>query len=56
MKSINIYDDEKFFKSYNEMPRSRDGLKAAGEWQSEKIHFKYIKENQDELFMCSMRD
>ena len=30
MKSINIYDDEKFFKSYNEMPRSRDGLKAAG--------------------------
>ena len=32
MKNINIYDDEKFFKSYNEMPRSKDGLQAAGEW------------------------
>lgn len=26
------YDNEEFFKQYAEMPRSKDGLSAAGEW------------------------
>ena len=29
---MGLYDDEKFFESYAEMPRSRLGLRAAGEW------------------------
>ena len=29
---INQYDDEKFFLEYLKMPRSMDGLSAAGEW------------------------
>ena len=28
----NKYDDPDFFKAYSTMPRSQDGLKAAGEW------------------------
>lgn len=28
----NLYDDSKFFAAYAQMPRSRQGLKAAGEW------------------------
>ncbi len=28
----NGYDNEKFFEEYAKMPRSRDGLSAAGEW------------------------
>ncbi|MBQ7838919.1 MAG: class I SAM-dependent methyltransferase [Lachnospiraceae bacterium] len=28
----NIYDNERFFEAYADMPRSRDGLKSAGEW------------------------
>lgn len=28
----NKYDDLKFFNKYSEMPRSKDGLKSAGEW------------------------
>ena len=28
----NIYDDSEFFAAYAEMGRSKDGLKAAGEW------------------------
>ena len=27
-----IYDDGQFFQAYAQMPRSREGLKAAGEW------------------------
>ena len=27
------YDDERFFAAYAEMPRSRHGLRAAGEWR-----------------------
>lgn len=27
-----LYDDEKFFSSYAQMPRSKAGLEAAGEW------------------------
>lgn len=30
----NRYDDERFFDKYAEMPRSREGLAAAGEWQT----------------------
>lgn len=26
------YDDEAFFEAYAQMPRSRDGLRSAGEW------------------------
>lgn len=34
----NKYDDDQFFKNYAAMPRSKDGLKAAGEWyELEKI-------------------
>ena len=33
-----IYDDRTFFESYAEMPRSRSGHGAAGEWaQFEKL-------------------
>ena len=32
MENRNIYDDEQFFESYNEMPRSKEGLQSAGEW------------------------
>lgn len=28
----NLYDDEQFFKAYANMPRSKEGLNAAGEW------------------------
>ena len=28
----NQYDQEDFFRQYNAMPRSREGLQAAGEW------------------------
>lgn len=28
----NIYDDKAFYEAYAQMPRSRDGLKSAGEW------------------------
>lgn len=27
-----LYDDPEFFKHYQQMPRSQEGLKAAGEW------------------------
>lgn len=30
----NIYDQEEFFGVYSQMARSRDGLTAAGEWES----------------------
>ncbi|MCI8530244.1 MAG: class I SAM-dependent methyltransferase [Lachnospiraceae bacterium] len=29
---LNEYDNEKFFQEYAKMPRSREGLSAAGEW------------------------
>jgi len=29
----NVYDDKAFFEAYAQMPRSRDGLKSAGEWR-----------------------
>lgn len=28
----NEYDDNDFFEEYAKMPRSKDGLAAAGEW------------------------
>ena len=28
----NIYDNSEFFAAYAEMGRSKEGLKAAGEW------------------------
>ncbi|MBC5580797.1 class I SAM-dependent methyltransferase [Anaerofilum sp. BX8] len=30
----NRYDDEVFFEKYSEMPRSKEGLAAAGEWDT----------------------
>ena len=35
----NEYDDPKFFEQYSQMPRSRQGLKAAGEWHQLKPLF-----------------
>lgn len=35
----NEYDNEKFFKEYAKMPRSREGLHAAGEWHQLKPLF-----------------
>lgn len=35
----NIYDDQPFFNAYAEMPRSRQGLAAAGEWHQLKDLF-----------------
>lgn len=29
----NVYDHENFFEAYAKMPRSREGLEAAGEWR-----------------------
>ncbi len=33
------YDNEKFFEEYAKMPRSIDGLSAAGEWHQLKRLF-----------------
>lgn len=35
----NAYENEKFFAEYAKMPRSRDGLRAAGEWHQLKPLF-----------------
>ena len=35
----NEYDNERFFEEYAQMPRSRDGLAAAGEWRQLKPLF-----------------
>ncbi len=35
----NEYDNQKFFEEYARMPRSREGLKAAGEWHQLKPLF-----------------
>ena len=35
----NTYDNEKFFEEYSKMPRSKDGLSAAGEWHQLKPLF-----------------
>lgn len=35
----NEYDNENFFQEYAKMPRSRDGLSAAGEWSQLKAMF-----------------
>ena len=35
----NEYDDPKFFEQYSKMPRSRQGLEAAGEWHQLKELF-----------------
>ncbi len=37
------YDNESFFQRYAEMPRSKDGLSAAGEWQQLKALFPPVK-------------
>ncbi|MGL4449965.1 MAG: class I SAM-dependent methyltransferase [Sarcina sp.] len=34
MTNENKYDDEIFFEKYSEMPRSINGLKSAGEWET----------------------
>lgn len=35
----NEYDNEEFFAQYAQMPRSRQGLEAAGEWRQLKALF-----------------
>ena len=35
----NEYDNEKFFEEYAKMSRSKEGLKAAGEWHQLKPLF-----------------
>lgn len=40
----NEYDNEKFFEEYGKMPRSRDGLSAAGEWHRLKPLFPSLRE------------
>lgn len=39
----NKYDDEKFFSQYNQMLRSVDGLKGAGEWHAFRQLFPDLK-------------
>lgn len=39
----NEYDNEKFFEEYAKMSRSKEGLKAAGEWHQLKPLFLKIK-------------
>ncbi|MGI6214945.1 MAG: class I SAM-dependent methyltransferase [Christensenellales bacterium] len=38
-----VYDSEKFFEEYAKMPRSVDGLKAAGEWRQLRPLFPPLK-------------
>lgn len=39
----NEYDNEKFFTEYANMPRSREGLSAAGEWHQLKSFFPRVQ-------------
>ncbi len=39
-----VYDDDGFFSEYAKMPRSRDGLYAAGEWHQLKHLFPHLKD------------
>lgn len=39
----NLYDDEKFYEEYANMPRSKQGLEAAGEWHQLKNLFPDMK-------------
>ncbi len=39
----NEYDNERFFEEYAKMPRSRDGLSAAGEWHQLKPLFPLLQ-------------
>ena len=39
----NEYDNEKFFEKYEKMPRSKDGLSAAGEWHQLKPLFPLLQ-------------
>ena len=41
-----IYDDGQFFQVYAQMPRSREGLKAAGEWYRLQPLFPDVKDKQ----------
>ena len=38
----NEYDNEKFFEEYAKMSRSKEGLKAAGEWHQLKPLFRSV--------------
>ncbi len=38
----NEYDNEKFFQEYAKMPRSAEGLDAAGEWQQLKPESSFL--------------
>ncbi len=40
----NLYDDKNFFESYAQMARSKDGLKAAGEWHQLQLLFPPLRE------------
>lgn len=42
-KKHNIYDKEEFFKAYAQMPRSKGGLQAAGEWHQMRMLFPDLK-------------
>lgn len=39
----NEYDNEKFFEEYAKMPRSKEGLNAAGEWHQLKSFFPVLQ-------------
>ena len=41
----NEYDNEKFFEEYAKMSRSKEGLKAAGEWHQLKPLFPSLEGN-----------
>lgn len=40
------YDNEKFFKEYAKMPRSKDGLSSAREWRQLKPLFPQLQGKQ----------
>ena len=40
---VNEYDNEKFFDQYAKMPRSKEGLSAAGEWHQLKPLFPLLQ-------------
>ena len=42
----NVYDNSEFFAAYAEMGRSKDGLKAAGEWHQLQPLFPKLQEKK----------
>ena len=51
----NKYDDAAFFEKYSRMPRSREGLAAAGEWHALRKMFPDFKDRRVLDLGCGFR-